>query len=167
VISSGLHTFWKSTFQTKHENSAFVCKSKYSLELFRIFLVAHIFTALGSCCKVSIFSCHFADGWESYEDRHWMGHYSCMTARIWKQHALVLQAECLTKVHFTDLASNLICCCCSRANPQLQATGISAWVKKQCSSLTVPPAHNRQPSFTNTGVYFIRLQQGNSSTLPS
>lgn len=163
LISSGLHAFWKSVFQTKHENIVCVCGLKYSPRFFKIFLELHVFTVLGSYCKVS--SCHFAECWASYGDRHQMGHYSCTTAWMWKLCALVLQEACLAKFHFTELTSNLFCC--SWAKLQWQATGISVWVRKQWGSLTVLPAHVHQPSFSNTDTYSFRLHQGNSSTLPN
>lgn len=145
----------------------FVCESKHSLGLFRIFLVLHIFTALGYSCKAPIFRHNFADGWANYGNRHPIGHYSCTTAWMWKQGALASQAAHLTKFHFTDLTSNLVVVAVPRPSYNCKQQELICVGSKAArfTNGTARPIH--QPSFSNTDIYSIRLRQGNSSTLPS
>lgn len=133
------HTFWRSKFQTKHENCVF--EGPYFLQDY-VFLVLHVFTALASQCKIPISSCRFADGWAGHRDSpSWV---TAAAARPGWGHC----TSCQPPPHSSHKQLTLFLLF---VDPTTAASNWSAWwVRKQWGSPSVLAAHTQQPSFRNT-----------------
>lgn len=94
-------------FQAKHENTVSVM-GQNTLKDYSYSFLSCKFLLKSSLTVRPTLSCHFADGWASYGERHQMGFYSYITTWIWKLYALVLQEACLTKFPSIDLISNFV-----------------------------------------------------------